>query len=267
MNEDWLGPISTILVVTCILCDTPIRKVLLLQTTIGSSITEGRMETAAFRSILLTGEKMAWLRTKEAGAKSTGEAYICSQAISPGPGIVPAITTSLGVDPCQKVHDDKVTAQASYNSSTRTIRTHRGTKHKFVRNYVMAPLLRRRLRCFFCGYQSKQKGVVGLQQWQCETCEAVNHLDEVCLLCFRTKYLAGVRLILATIEWRDHRSSSLGRSAQCTICSDHRTTRSSCLHCTRRNALLQNLHHKSALPHAGARIVLTFPYRSQVSRV
>ncbi|MCJ1286994.1 hypothetical protein MMC26_006341 [Xylographa opegraphella] len=42
----------------------------------------------------------------------------------------------------------------------------------------MASLLRRGLRCFYCGSRSSRKGTPGLQQWQCEACEAVNHLDE-----------------------------------------------------------------------------------------
>ncbi|MCJ1434918.1 hypothetical protein MMC27_004288 [Xylographa pallens] len=42
----------------------------------------------------------------------------------------------------------------------------------------MAPLLRRGLRCFYCGRRSSRKGTPGLQQWQCEACEAVNHLDK-----------------------------------------------------------------------------------------
>ncbi|MCJ1395938.1 hypothetical protein MMC18_008824 [Xylographa bjoerkii] len=42
----------------------------------------------------------------------------------------------------------------------------------------MAPLLRRGLLCFYCGRRSARKGTPGLQQWQCEACEAVNHLDE-----------------------------------------------------------------------------------------
>ncbi|MCJ1379395.1 hypothetical protein MMC17_002496 [Xylographa soralifera] len=42
----------------------------------------------------------------------------------------------------------------------------------------MASLLRRGLRCFYCGRRSSRKGTPGLQQWQCEACKAVNHLDE-----------------------------------------------------------------------------------------
>ncbi|MCJ1249952.1 hypothetical protein MMC30_007178 [Trapelia coarctata] len=42
----------------------------------------------------------------------------------------------------------------------------------------MAPLLRRRLTCFYCGRRSTKKYTPGLQQFGCETCEAVNHLDK-----------------------------------------------------------------------------------------
>ena len=46
----------------------------------------------------------------------------------------------------------------------------------------MAPLLRRRLTCFYCGRRSTKKYTPGLQNFECENCEAVNHLDTVCLL-------------------------------------------------------------------------------------
>ena len=55
----------------------------------------------------------------------------------------------------------------------------------FPPDNVMAPLLRRRLTCFYCGRRSTKRYTPGLQNFECETCEAVNHLDKVCLLCSR----------------------------------------------------------------------------------
>ena len=43
----------------------------------------------------------------------------------------------------------------------------------------MAPVLRRKLICFYCNCHSAQDRRRGLQQWQCENCDAVNHLDQV----------------------------------------------------------------------------------------
>ena len=46
---------------------------------------------------------------------------------------------------------------------------------------AMAPLLRRKLVCFYCGCRSAQKQDGRVRKWECEKCEAVNWLDEVCL--------------------------------------------------------------------------------------
>jgi hypothetical protein len=46
---------------------------------------------------------------------------------------------------------------------------------------IMAPLLRRRLQCFYCGRRSSQTYTPGLGEWRCGSCEATNHLDAVCL--------------------------------------------------------------------------------------
>ncbi len=43
----------------------------------------------------------------------------------------------------------------------------------------MAPSLRRKLVCFYCGSRSSQVSQKGLRQWECNNCEAINHLDEV----------------------------------------------------------------------------------------
>lgn len=45
----------------------------------------------------------------------------------------------------------------------------------------MSQLLRRKLVCFYCNRRSAQDRKHGIRQWQCERCDAVNHLDEVCL--------------------------------------------------------------------------------------
>ncbi|KAL8899100.1 MAG: hypothetical protein Q9207_006370, partial [Kuettlingeria erythrocarpa] len=42
----------------------------------------------------------------------------------------------------------------------------------------MPQLLRRKLICFYCNRRSAQDRTTGIRQWQCERCEAVNHLDE-----------------------------------------------------------------------------------------
>ncbi|MCJ1358285.1 MAG: hypothetical protein MMC33_008284 [Icmadophila ericetorum] len=42
----------------------------------------------------------------------------------------------------------------------------------------MAPLLRRRLTCFYCNSRSSKFRSQGLRQWECEHCDAVNYLDE-----------------------------------------------------------------------------------------
>lgn len=43
----------------------------------------------------------------------------------------------------------------------------------------MPRLLRRKFVCFYCNRRSAQDRRDGVQQWQCEQCDAVNHLDEV----------------------------------------------------------------------------------------
>ncbi|KAJ9665111.1 hypothetical protein H2201_004771 [Coniosporium apollinis] len=43
----------------------------------------------------------------------------------------------------------------------------------------MPTLLRRNLTCFYCGNRSSKKQDGKVRQWQCETCQAVNYLDEV----------------------------------------------------------------------------------------
>lgn len=40
------------------------------------------------------------------------------------------------------------------------------------------PFLRRRRDCFYCGKRSSQKQSGPVRQWQCESCDAINHLDE-----------------------------------------------------------------------------------------
>jgi Ima1 N-terminal domain len=47
----------------------------------------------------------------------------------------------------------------------------------------MAPTLRRRLNCHYCGKRSNQKQKDG-RRFKCEHCEAVNFLDEVSTLLF-----------------------------------------------------------------------------------
>lgn len=46
----------------------------------------------------------------------------------------------------------------------------------------MPRLFGRKLVCFYCNRRSAQDRKSGIRQWQCEQCEAVNHLDEVRLL-------------------------------------------------------------------------------------
>ena len=47
---------------------------------------------------------------------------------------------------------------------------------------AMAPSLRGRLVCFYCGSKSDRTRTANIRSWQCKKCEAVNHLDEVRLL-------------------------------------------------------------------------------------
>ncbi|KAI4186879.1 MAG: hypothetical protein LQ348_004160 [Seirophora lacunosa] len=42
----------------------------------------------------------------------------------------------------------------------------------------MSQLLRRKLVCFYCNRRSAQDRKLGIRQWQCERCDAVNYLDE-----------------------------------------------------------------------------------------
>ncbi|KAL8948304.1 MAG: hypothetical protein Q9222_005499 [Ikaeria aurantiellina] len=42
----------------------------------------------------------------------------------------------------------------------------------------MPRLLRRKFTCFYCNRRSAQDRKAGVQQWKCEQCDAVNHLDE-----------------------------------------------------------------------------------------
>ncbi len=44
---------------------------------------------------------------------------------------------------------------------------------------AMAPSLRGRLVCFYCGSKSDRTRTANIRSWQCKKCEAVNHLDEV----------------------------------------------------------------------------------------
>ncbi|KAL8749016.1 MAG: hypothetical protein Q9184_006971 [Pyrenodesmia sp. 2 TL-2023] len=43
---------------------------------------------------------------------------------------------------------------------------------------TMPQLLRRKFICFYCNRRSAQDRTTGTRQWQCERCDAVNHLDE-----------------------------------------------------------------------------------------
>src|SRR5947208_3599249 len=47
----------------------------------------------------------------------------------------------------------------------------------------MASLLQRNQKCFYCGRRSA-RSYGRVQQWECEKCEAVNYLDEVCIYFF-----------------------------------------------------------------------------------
>ncbi|KAL2000977.1 hypothetical protein VTN02DRAFT_2378 [Thermoascus thermophilus] len=42
----------------------------------------------------------------------------------------------------------------------------------------MAPIFRKRLRCFYCGQRSPQTESGPVRKWHCKHCEAVNYLDE-----------------------------------------------------------------------------------------
>jgi hypothetical protein len=44
---------------------------------------------------------------------------------------------------------------------------------------VMAPFLRKRLQCFYCGRHSSRSAKGRVREWTCDNCQAVNYLDEV----------------------------------------------------------------------------------------
>lgn len=46
----------------------------------------------------------------------------------------------------------------------------------------MPNLFRKTLTCFYCNTKSSQQRTGNIRKWQCESCDAVNHLDEVCTL-------------------------------------------------------------------------------------
>ena len=46
----------------------------------------------------------------------------------------------------------------------------------------MAPLFSKRLGCFYCGRRSALSNRDPVRKWRCNHCEAINYLDEVCLL-------------------------------------------------------------------------------------
>lgn len=71
---------------------------------------------------------------------------------------------------------------------------------------AMAYLLMAHLQCFYCGCRSAQKQDGHIRTWQCEKCQAVNHLDEVCLLSCPRK---GPRLIANVPTCRKARSQTL----------------------------------------------------------
>lgn len=123
--------------------------------------------------------------------------------------------------------------------------------------YAMAPSLRQRLVCFYCGRRSAEKAHSTLRKWKCTNCEAVNHLDEVCILP-RWLDLSWLRSIQAALtctveERRNHRSASIGVRLICTICSFHS---SGCFsHAAsndRRDSLLPDLPSKPASPYPNA---------------
>ena len=60
----------------------------------------------------------------------------------------------------------------------------------------MALFCRRRLDCFYCGTRSKQSYAPGLRQWLCESCDATNYLDAVCLL--SSNSLTSLRPLITT---------------------------------------------------------------------
>jgi hypothetical protein len=44
---------------------------------------------------------------------------------------------------------------------------------------AMAPFLRKRLQCFYCGRHSSRSAKGAVREWTCDNCQAANYLDEV----------------------------------------------------------------------------------------
>jgi hypothetical protein len=54
---------------------------------------------------------------------------------------------------------------------------------KSTREHAMAPLLRKKLVCFYCGQASSRRRDGTVREWLCQKCDAVNYLDEVRFAC------------------------------------------------------------------------------------
>ena len=132
----------------------------------------------------------------------------------------------------------------------------------------MAPLLRRRLLCFYCGCRSAQKATSDLRQWQCENCEAVNHLDEVCLPeSSFSPFFEYSRLTLPTIERRNYRSTCIGYDSCREICSGYQPTSISSLHISRRDFVLLDVYQESTPPYAIIGFLSTSDYSSRLCHI
>lgn len=55
----------------------------------------------------------------------------------------------------------------------------RSKRQQHIPASTMSTLLKRRLQCFYCGNRSSTYYQKNLRQWTCESCDAVNFLDEV----------------------------------------------------------------------------------------
>ena len=127
----------------------------------------------------------------------------------------------------------------------------------------MAPLLRRRCVCFYCGSKSSQIKTPTLRQFKCEKCEAVNHLDEVCLLscdpifCSVCPFSTINMLIVLSTARRHHRPSCIFCPAISPLRPIHKALLPPSCTISRRFSFLPNLPQEPTLPYRITSLVFT----------
>lgn len=121
--------------------------------------------------------------------------------------------------------------------------------HAAICKDAMAYLLMSHLVCFYCGCRSAQKQDGKVRKWQCEKCQAVNHLDNVCLLSRLPKVDLAQLTRYYSAEWRNHRPSSCGVLIQYPIRPKRPAVHLSSLQTPGPDTLLSHLSQKPATSH------------------